>query len=231
MPPAERRPKEGVSRMEPQKMAVLGSGRAGHALGVGLAKHGHHVMLGSRDPSSDRAKRWLADVGEGGTAGTYADAAAWADWVFMCVPGTAVEATMLMLGGGALDGKIVVDVTNAMTTVDADHITLTWGTDDSVAQHIQRQAPRARVVKAFNTTGTSSMIDPHVPCAPPDMPICGDDAEAKAAVSELLRDVGWEPLDLGTIHSAPMIEAMTLAWVQYGRTKGIWGHCYKFVHP
>ena len=217
--------------MEPQRMALLGAGRVGRRLGLGLAKHGHVVFLGSREPASDRVREWLAEAGPKANAGTYQEAVAWANWVFFCVPGTAVEMTALALGRGALDGKLVVDVTNAMTTADADHITLTWSVDDSSALRLQREAPGARVVKAFNSTGVNSMVDPDVPCAPPTMPICGNDEEAKTEVAELLRDVGWEPIDLGTIHSAGMLEAMTLAWVQYGRMTGIWNHCYKFVHP
>lgn len=216
--------------MEPQKMAMLGSGKVGRTLGAGLVKHGHHVMLGSRDPSSERVKEWVANTGPMASAGTYPEAVEWADWVFFCVPGTAVETVSALVGRGALAGKLVVDVTNAITTVDDDHMTLSWGVDDSAALHIQRTNPGARVVKAFNTTGVNSMIDPDVPCAPPIMPICGNDAEAKAEVAELLRDVGWEPCDLGPIHVAAMIEAMTLAWVQYGRVTGTWSHCYKFVH-
>ena len=187
--------------MEPQKMAFLGSGHVGQALSAGLAKHAHRVMLGSRDPSCDRVQEWRAKVGPEAMAGTYADAVAWADWVFVCVPGTAVDAMVSLVGARALDGKLVVDLSNAMTTVDDDHITLTWGVDDSAAQHIQRAAPGAHVVKAFNSTGVRSMVDPDVPCGPPSMPICGNDPEAKSRVSELLQDVGWEPVDLGTLHS------------------------------
>jgi predicted dinucleotide-binding enzyme len=216
--------------MDSQKMAVLGSGHVGMALATGLVNHGHHVMLASRQPSSERVATWVVEAGELGSSGTYRDAVEWADWLFICVPGTAVEATVLAVTAHALEGKLVVDVTNAMTTVDEDHLTLTWGIDDSAAQHIQRAAPGALVVKAFNTTGVRMMIDPDVPCPPPSMPICGNDPEAKAKVAELLRDVGWEPVDLGTVHSAGMIEAMVLAWVQYGRMTGTWNHAFKFVH-
>ncbi len=216
--------------MEPQKMAFIGSGHVGRTLASGMAKHGHEVMLASRDPSNETVQQWLDETGGQARVGTYPEAAKWADWVFICVPGTAVDATIPAIGATALDGKIVVDVSNALTKVDDDHSTLTWGIDDSSALHIQKAAQGARVVKAFNSTGVRSMIDPDVPCAPPTMPICGNDAEAKAKVSEMLRDVGWEPLDLGGIHSAGMIEAMVLPWLQYGRMTGVWTHCYKFVH-
>jgi predicted dinucleotide-binding enzyme len=216
--------------MQAQKMAFIGSGHVGRTLATGLAKHGHQVMLASRDPSNETVQQWLDEIGTQGRAGTYPEAAEWADWVFICVPGTAVDATVSAIGAAALEGKIVVDVTNATTLVDQDHSTLTWGIDDSLALHIQRAAPGAHVVKAFNTTGVRMMIDPEVPCAPPTMPICGNDAGAKAKVSEMLEDVGWEPIDLGTIHSAAMIEAMILPWLQYGHLTGIWTHCYKFVH-
>lgn len=217
--------------MEPRKMAVLGSGRVGRTLASGFIKHGHQVMLGSRDPSAEYVTSWLAENPRAAGTGTYPAAAEWAEWVFVAVPGTAVEATVLAANPENMRGKILVDVSNALTTADDDHLTLTWGIDDSSAQHAQRMAPHAHVVKAFNSSGVQMMIDPRVPCGPPTMPICGNDADAKADVSELLRDIGWEPADFGTIHSAGMVEALGLAWVQYGRMTGNWTHCYKLVVP
>ncbi len=214
--------------MDPQKMAFLGGGKVGQTLASGLLKHGHDVMIGSHEPASERMRQWQADNPEG-KVGTYSGAAAWADWVFFCVPGTAVEPTVSAVGVHGLDGKIVVDVTNSLTTVDDDHLTLTWGVDNSAAAQIQRMAAGAKVVKALNSTGVRQMIDPRAECSPPDMPICGNDSDAKAKVTELLADIGWHAVDLGSIHSAGMIEALGLVWVQYGRMTGIWTHCYKFL--
>jgi predicted dinucleotide-binding enzyme len=86
-------------------------------------------------------------------------------------------------------------------------------------------------VKAFNTVGVQQMIDPRVECAPPTMPICGNDRESKDAVGQLLREVGWEPVDYGGVDAAPVLDAMIVAWVLHGRATGAWDHCYKLVVP
>jgi predicted dinucleotide-binding enzyme len=203
----------------------------GRTLGAGFANLGHHVVLGSRDPDSDALRAWVDGMSVSVRSASYADAAAEADWVFLCVPGTVAEETVRGLGPGALAGKIVVDVTNSMAVGKWGQRTLPRGLEDSVAQTIQAETPEARVVKAFNSTGLQSMILPKVECGPPMMPICGEDAQAKSDIAQLLREVGWEPIDLGGIALAPLLETMTVAWYAYGRATGAYDHCYKFVKP
>lgn len=217
--------------MKAQRIALLGAGKVGTTLGAGFVKHGHEVVLGSRDPDSDKVKSWLAEVGPKACADTYNEAVASADWVFLCVPGRVVEETVEELDPGALAGKIVVDVSNTFAPGKSGQLSLPRGLDDSAAQAIQKSVPEARVVKAFNSTGVQSMIDPDVECGPPMMPICGEDERAKADLAELLREVGWEPIDLGGIAMVPMLEMMTVAWYAYGRARGAYDHCYKFVVP
>lgn len=216
--------------MEPRRIAVLGTGRVGRTLGAGFARHGHQVVLGSRDPQSPRANQAVAEVGGSTRAATYAEAAKWAEWVFVCVPGETVEDAVALAGPENLAGKAVVDVSNAMETSDGVS-SLAFGMEDSCAEHVQRAAPEARVVKAFNSCGVRMMIDPVVTCPPPMMPICGDDVNAKGQIAELLADVGWEPVDFGVLRCAGMIEAMTVAWLQYGEATGIWDHVYEFARP
>lgn len=216
--------------MEPKRIALLGSGTVGRTLGEGFVRHGHEVVLGSRDPGSEHIAAWLAEVGERASAASYADAAGRAELVVMCVPGAVVEDTVALTGPDVLAGKVVIDPTNTMTSRDG-RWTLMWGIDDSAGERIQAAAPEALVVKAFNVVGYQQMIDPQVPCPPPTMPICGDSAEAKAAVAELLRDVGWEPADCGGITVCGLLEAMCALWVMYGRNNGTWLHAFKIVHP
>lgn len=213
------------------RIALLGAGKVGTTLGAGFVKHSHEVVLGSREPESERVKAWLAKIGPSACAGTYAEAVASAEWVFLCVPGRVIVETVEALGADALDGKVVVDVSNNMASGSSGQLSLPMGLEDSAAQRVQKAVPGARVVKAFNSTGVQSMIEPKVQCDPPMMPICGDDAQAKADVAEVLREVGWEPIDLGGISMAPFLEVMTIAWVAYGRARGAYDHCYKFVAP
>jgi len=212
-------------------IALLGAGKVGTTLGAGFAKHGYPVVLGSRTPDSETLLKWVNQTGHGARSANYANAIAGADWVFLCVPGTVAEDTVRALGPSALAGKLVVDVTNSMAAGKWGQRTLLRGLEDSAAQTIQAETPEARVVKAFNATGVQSMIDPKVECGPPMMPLCGDDALAKSDIGELLREVGWEPMDLGGIAMAPVLEVMTIAWYAHGRATGEYGHCYKFLKP
>lgn len=193
--------------MESRRVAVLGGGDVGRTLASGLLAHGHTVVLGSRDPRQPHVMAWLAEEGPAGLAATYDEAAAWADIVFLCVPGHAVEEAVALAGADTLAGKIVVDVTNGASAVD-DHMMLDYGTDASAAERVQRAAPEAFVVKAFNTVGIDMMVDPVLPGGPPTMPTCGNDAAAKAVVAEMLGDFGWEATDLGDVSFAAMLEAM-----------------------
>ena len=213
------------------RIALLGAGKVGTTLGAGFVKHGHEVVLGSREPGSDKVRAWLAEMGPNACSGTYSEALASADCIFLCIPGRVLEETVAALPAGSLDGKVVVDVSNHMAKGESGSFSLPMGLEDSAAQRIQRARPSARLVKAFNTTGVQSMIEPHVRCGPPTMPICGDDMQAKADVAELLREVGWEPVDLGGIALVPVLEVLTVAWLQYGRATGAYDHCYKFVKP
>jgi 8-hydroxy-5-deazaflavin:NADPH oxidoreductase len=217
--------------MDAQRIALLGAGSVGTTLGAGFAKHGHSVVLASREPESAKLHAWVDKVGENACSANYADAVVDADWVFLCLPGEVAEETVRDLGPGALAGKIVVDVSNNMGTGKSGQLTLPLGLEDSAAQRIQAQTPEARVVKAFNSTGVQSMIDPKMECGPPMMPICGEDAQAKAELGELLREIGWDPMDLGGIAMVPILEAMTIAWYAYGRARGAYDHAYKFVMP
>lgn len=217
--------------MQSHTIAVLGSGTVGTTLAGGFIKHGHSVILASREPDKPEVHAWVDEHGERACSANYEDAVGAADWVVLAIPGEVAEKTLRGLGEGLLGGKLLIDVSNNLGTGEHGQISLPMGLEDSAAQRIQRDMPSVRIVKAFNSTGYQSMIDPQPECAPPDMPICGDDEDAKAQVGELLRELGWDPVDLGGIEFVPLIEAMTAAWVRVGRATGRWDHCYKFVRP
>ena len=215
--------------MDAKRIAVLGIGEVGSALASGLARHGHHIVLGSRDPSAAHVHKLLARLGSNGRAATHAEAVDGVDWVLLCVPGEDVEATVAALPHGSLDGKLVVDVTNSLSSGSAGQLVATLGLEDSVTQRMQSAYPAARFVKTFNSTNYNQMIDPRVECAPPTMPLCGNDPDAKAEIAELLRDVGWEPFDFGGVEMAGMLEELTAAWVVIGEKTGKWTHCWKIA--
>ncbi|MCW2601174.1 MAG: putative oxidoreductase, coenzyme F420-dependent [Frankiales bacterium] len=198
------------------RIAVLGSGPVGTALAKGYTRHGHEVRIGNR-----------TGVAEGFDAGHYADVAAWAELVVLAVRGEVSEELVRGLAL-ELEGKVLIDATNPL-----DHSTgrpeLFVGFDDSLGERVQRAAPGARVVKAYNTVGNPLMVDPDLVGGPPTMFLAGDDDAAKATVVALLEDTGWDTADLGGIESSRHLEAMCMAWVAHGLRVGSWGHAFKLL--
>ena len=190
-------------------IAVIGTGRVGGALGPQFAKLGHKIVYGSREPNRSEVEDLVARTGGGASAASPADAARGADIVVIAVPWGGVEETVKSLGD--LSGKIILDPTNAtQSNPDGfrEHAVAT-----SAAEMIQGWAPGARVVKAFNTLNYMTMADPASAGGPVTIPICGDDAPAKARVAELVSGIGFEPVDVGPLRYAHVLEGMLDIWV------------------
>jgi 8-hydroxy-5-deazaflavin:NADPH oxidoreductase len=200
------------------RIAILGSGQVGQAMARGWTKHGHDVVIGTRQDAVD-------DV----AVAPPADAVAGADLVVLAVRGSAAADLVGSLAS-ALEGVVVVDATNPLD-FSGGGPALYVGTTDSLGEQVQRAAPGARVVKAYNTVGNHLMVDPQLPGGPPTMFLAGDDAGAKDAVADLLRDTGWDVADLGGIAASRWLEAMCMAWVAYGARTGTWDHAFKLLRP
>ncbi len=198
------------------KIGILGSGAVGQALARGYARHGHDVLIGTRK----------SEV-EGLPVGSAEQAVADADIVMLAVAGRAsVEVTGSV--AHLLEGKVLVDATNPLD-FSAGAPRLFVGFEDSLGEQVQKAAPGARVVKAYNTVGNALMVDPQLPGGPPSMLIAGDDEQAKATVTGLLEDTGWDVVDLGGIAASRWLEPMCLAWVAYGARTGTWGHAFRLL--
>jgi hypothetical protein len=181
-------------------IAIIGAGNVGGALAASLTKAGHSVTISSRDPedAADLAKR------TGATAAASSEAAvSGAEAVILAVPFQAVGGLGAELRA-ALEGKVVVDVTNRVDPEDPGQ-TLD-GT--SVAEQLQAQVPGARVVKAFNTVFASNQADPMVEGRELDGFVAADDQEAKEAVLGLADSIGFRPIDAGPLAMARALEAM-----------------------
>lgn len=208
------------------RIAVLGSGVVGKALGSGYARHGHEVCLGTGSPDRDDVREWAAQVGA--QARSFAEAAGWGELVVLATLGTATPGLLAHVGPEPFDGKVVIDSTNPLEFVQgAPALSVGWS--DSLGEQVQRALPAARVVKAYNTVGNTLMVDPQLPGGPPTMFLCGNDDAAKQVVTSLLADTGWDVADLGGIEAARHLEAMCMAWVLYGARTGTWGHAFKLL--
>jgi len=211
------------------KVAVLGSGAVGKVLADGFLKYGHDVMRGSREPS--KLAEWRDGAGPRALTGTFAEAAAWAEWVVLAVRGDAAESALEMAGEPSLEGKLVIDATNPIAAEPPEKGVLRFFTslDESLMERLQRRFPRARFVKAFSSVGNARMVDPQLPGGPPTMFICGDDPAAKQVVRGILDRFGWETEDLGGVQAARAIEPLCMLWCIPGFLHGSWGHAFKLL--
>ncbi|MGQ0700347.1 MAG: NADPH-dependent F420 reductase [Panacagrimonas sp.] len=193
------------------QIGVLGSGDVARTLAAGLLKHGHDVLVGSRDPA--RLRDWLKEHPRS-SAGSFADAAGFGDVIVLAVRGTAANKALRLAGTSHLVGKIVIDACNPISEQPPVNGVLRFFTsqDDSLMERLQREFSIARFVKAFNSVGHGQMVNPEFAGGPPSMFICGNDAPAKKIVSELLRQLGWEAVDMGMMESARAIEPLCMLW-------------------
>jgi 8-hydroxy-5-deazaflavin:NADPH oxidoreductase len=186
-------------------IVIVGAGNVGRALGCGWIRSGHKVTFAVRDPG----KPELSELKQrGASVVPVTGAAAAGDVIVLSVPWRAVDASIQAIGSMA--GKVVVDATNPLT---AD-FSLAVGHDDSAGETVARQAPEARVVKAFNTTGFNNMADSGYPNGKLAMMVAGDDAEAKKLVVALASDLGFDAIDVGPLSMSRYLEPMAMVWIK-----------------
>jgi len=212
------------------KIGILGTGEVGQSLAKGLIGLGHEVMIGSREAKGEKLTAAIAKVGRGAHGGTFAEAAAFGEMVALCCLGVAIESVLGLAGAKNLEGKVLIDATNPLDFSRGFPPRLASMEDGSAGQMVQRLAAGARVVKAFNTAGNASYVNPSYEGGPPDMFICGNDDRAKAAVAEIIKGFGWGVIDVGGIDASHYLEAMCIVWVLHGARSGQWGHAFKMLH-
>ena len=210
------------------KIGILGSGEVAMALGSGFLAHGHQAMLGTRDPG--KLNGWLAKNTRG-AVGTPSDAAGFGELLILAVKGAAAADALRGAGIGHIKGKIVIDATNPIADAPPDNGVLKFFTnlDESLMERLQREFPGPRFVKAFNSVGSASMVDPKFKGGKPTMFICGDDEAAKKTVSGILEQFGWEIADMGGVQAARAIEPLCMLWCIPGFLRQDWSHAFKLL--
>ena len=211
------------------KIGFIGSGQVGRSLGSGFAALGHHVKLGSRDAGKDKLRDWAAEAGPRASTGSFAEAAAFAEIAVLCTLWVGTENALTLAGRDRLSGKIVIDTTNPLDFSAGVPPRLALGHTDSAGEQVQRWLPDARVVKCFNIVGHAHMVNPSFPGGPPDMFLCGNNAAAKQAVSELARTLGWPTIDIGGIEGARLLEPLAMLWISHGFQTGAWNHAFRLL--
>jgi predicted dinucleotide-binding enzyme len=210
-------------------IGILGTGDVGRSLGKGFVALGHKVLMGARKAGNEKALAFVAEAGPNATQGSFADAARFGEIVVLATLGAGNEAALAQAGEGNLAGKLVLDTTNPLDFSQGMPPRLFAAGTDSGGERVQRQLPKSKVVKVWNTVGHAHMFRPDFPDGPPDMFIAGNDAAAKQHVRALLHDFGWNTVDCGGIESSRYLEGMCLVWVLHGMATGTWNHAFKFL--
>ncbi|MGA8936962.1 MAG: NADPH-dependent F420 reductase, partial [Pseudolabrys sp.] len=190
------------------KIAVIGAGKVGSALGTGWAKAGHTIIFGVRDVNKAELKALCARIGA--TAAPSANAARQGDVVVLALPWTVAENAVKALGD--LKGKIIIDSMNPLAMKDGV-LGLERGFTSSGGEAVASWLPGARVVKTFNQVGAEMMMAGDRFDTRPVMFLAGDDDTAKSTVAQLVGELGFEALDAGALKQARILEPFAMVWI------------------
>jgi NADPH-dependent F420 reductase len=196
-------------------IAIIGTGKMGAGIARLLASKGEKVAIGSRDPAN--AAKLAAEVGAGAEGGGITAAAKLADVVILAVPYTAAAETIREAGG--FPGKILVDISNPITS---DFKALTVGHTTSAAEEIQKLAPQAKVVKAFNTIFAQLLSAEARKGRTVQVFVAGDDAAAKKVVSDIIAKGEFDAVESGPLSNSRYLEPVGEINIHFGFFLG-WG--------
>lgn len=185
------------------KIAIIGAGNVGAALGKNWLNAGHEVVFGVRDPASAKSQKALEAV-SGAVLQNIDAAAAWADTIVITTPPEAVIELAAQLGN--VQGKTLIDATNSVRTRPEPYPT---------AYHaLLALTNTEQVAKCFNSTGFENMADPQYGDQAADMFMAGDSAAAKAVAHQLALDAGFgECYDFGSGERVQLLEQFALSWI------------------
>ena len=189
------------------RIGILGSGLMGGKLGTIWTRAGHDVVF-SYSRSEQKLKKLARDAKGKARAGTPGEAAQQADAVLLAVHWSRVDDVLKQAGD--LSGRIIVSCSLPM---NADDTALVIAHTSSGAEELAKKVPKARVVSAFSTVPSEVLFDVFAArrkATRPNVVYCGDDARSKKIAAELIRDVGFDPVDAGPLRIARYIEPFTL---------------------
>jgi predicted dinucleotide-binding enzyme len=212
-----------------KKIGVIGSGQVAQVLANGFLKHGYQVRVGSRDQS--KLSDWKSKGGDAASLGDLQSTAKFGEMIVLAVAGIGAEDAVRQAGIENLQGKTVIDVTNPISPAPPVNGVLRFFTsfEESLMEKLQKLAPSAHFVKAFNSVGNALMINPKLAGGPPTMFICGNDDDAKKDVREILDLFGWETADMGKVEAARAIEPLCMLWCIPGFLQNSWTHAFKLL--
>jgi 8-hydroxy-5-deazaflavin:NADPH oxidoreductase len=211
------------------KIGIIGGGGVAQAIGGKLKDNGHDVMIGIRNPSAaELAKErqmakpltdWIKDTQ--GKVASFADAARHGEILVNATSGGASIQALTQAGAENIGSKILIDISNPLDFSKGMPPSLlpAYNHGTSLGEEIQKAFPKAKVVKALNTISNAIMINPGTIAHDHDLLMAGNDADAKATVTALVKkEFGWKSvIDLGDISGARGTEHILPLWVR------LWG--------
>jgi predicted dinucleotide-binding enzyme len=212
------------------KVGIIGSGVVGQVLASAFLQEGHDVMLGTRNTSKEEVVKWQAE-NKKSKIGTFKETAIFGDVIILAVGGKVAEDAVDLAGKDNFNGKVVIDTTNPIAPAPPINGVLKFFTsaEDSLMERLQKKLPEAKLVKAFNSVGNAVMYKPEYNGQVPTMFICGNDADAKNAVTAILDDFGYEAEDMGGVEAARAIEPLCILWCIPGFLRNQWTHAFKLL--
>jgi predicted dinucleotide-binding enzyme len=178
------------------KIGIIGKGNVGSALQRGLSRAGHEVRTSGKADAEEKAS--------------------WGEIVVLAVPFPAITEVVRQVGR-SLDGKTVIDVTNALTP----DMKLALGYSTSGAEELQKKLPSSRVVKCFNTVFAQHMDTGKVSGQQLTVFAAGDHDDARRTVLRLAKEIGFDAVDGGPLVNARSLETMGFFNIQLGYTLGL----------
>ncbi len=179
------------------KIAIIGKGHVGNALNKGLSSK-HETRFGHRDPAEP-----------------VSEAAKWGEVIILAVPYENLGEAIKEIKPFA-DGKVVIDVTNAVN----DKLELSIDCTSFSAEQTQKKLPKAHVIKAFNTVFAANQSVGKIGKEQLTAFIAGDDLDAKQTAANLTKDIGFDPVDCGPLKSARYLDGMAMMLMQLAFLQG-----------
>jgi len=193
------------------RVGILGSGLMGGKLGTIFARAGHEVVF-SYAHSERKLKRLAREARGKSRAGTPREAARNADALLLAVHWSRVDDVLKKAAD--LSGKVIISCSLPMNKRDTE---LVVAHTSSGAEELAKKVPRAKLVSAFGTVPSEVLFDVFEARRKrkrPSLVYCGDDNDAKEVAAELIRDVGFDPVDAGPLRIARFTEPFTLLIAQ-----------------
>lgn len=213
-----------------KKIGIIGSGQVGKTLAKGFLKYKYPTMIGSR--SKEKQNSLKQELGDEIQTGNFSETTAYGEIIILAVKGLIASDALHTIGPANLKDKIIIDTTNPIADAPPKNGVLKFFTNlnQSLMEDLQESFPKARFVKAFNSIGSASMINPSFEGGiKPTMFICGNDDQAKSEVKEITDLFGFETEDMGSAQAARAIEPLCMLWCIPGFRSNSWTHAFKLL--